>query len=97
MSPKTFRRNDDNLSVLIPGDLKRKIKALSFVWGDDGRISHTTRRILMSYMEAMEKDWAVNEPVKLAEFNAVLENLYKAEKIEADELAEKLEMKELAE
>ncbi len=97
MSPKTFRRLDDNLNVGISSDVKREIRALSHVQGDAGRISHTVRRMLSNYLKAMKKDWAQNEPELLEEFNAVLENLYKAEKIKAGQIIDELEAEELSE
>ena len=97
MSPKTFRRLDDNLNVGISSDMKREIRALSHVQGDAGRISHTVRRMLFNHLRDMKYDWGQNKPDVLAEFNAVLENLYTAEKIKAGQIIDELEAEELSE
>ena len=97
--PPKFRRNDATLNILLPSDLKREIIALSLVWGDDGRISHTARRVFMMFFKAMKKDWPTEEPEDWANFQGALENLHLMEEIQKKEIEEKLEleMKELAE
>ena len=94
--PKTMIRNDASLNVLLPSDLKRKIKALAWSQGDVNRISSTVRRILVKYFEALEEDWSKNKPEKWAEYEAVLENILTYEKVQAQEKLDKLEAKELA-
>ena len=95
MSPKTFRRNDASLNLLLPSDRKRQIKALSLVWGGDGRVlSYTVRRIFKYWFDALEEDWPINKPKDWADYESSLANLYRIEELEAQELAEKLELEE---